>query len=265
MTDHLVAHLRTALSGAVEGHRPFQILSDEELVAIEDPRASEFSMQPWIDSLEDDLAERTVARFGERSLLLRGLLRPKADESGATLVPSDELRLAAEARYLGVGYIMMRSTYARARSGRYVVLQPEIGGYEEDIDSDGMHVYSACTYAAATRRLAEYALPHVRHNSGGVRVRIRASHWQRWLVNELGADVRPVQVNLFLRGASVALEPDVWLVASAGDVGLLAVREQDDLLVTSMTRARLERRLAERVAHSLRIDLSTQLIEPTPL
>ena len=74
---------------------------------------SEFGVLPWIDSLEG-VDRSMAAKFGERSLFLRGLLQPRLDEPEglASLVPSDELRLAADARRNGDGVDISRRSRA---------------------------------------------------------------------------------------------------------------------------------------------------------
>ena len=255
MAEHLIAHLRDVLRSG-QDHVPFQILSDEELAAIDHDHESEFILQPWIEG-QPDIDAAVSARFGQRSLFLRGLLEPWSEEAtgDATFLPSKQLKFVTDARRLGVGYIMVRATYDGNRTGRYVVLQSELGGYEEDIDDDGIHVYAACSYRSALERLADFALPIPDHHGVEVRARIAADRWQPWLLNELGVDTRPVQVNLFLPAASGALEPEAWLVAHANEIGLLATRVGDDLQIASMTPSRLYDRLAERVSIALGVDI----------
>lgn len=252
MSDRLLSYLRETLATADDEVVTFQWMSDEETAAIETDDESELTVQPWIE-VQDDIDPRICRRFGERSLFLRGLLEAAVDEETGqpTLAITDDLRLVADARRLGDAYILARSLHNGVRTARNNVLQSQSGVFEEEIDADGIHLFSACTYRAALNRLAAWALPFADHGGVEMRTRISADRWQQWVVNELGVDVRVVEVNLFLPGPSGSLEPEHWLMAHANDVAVLAIPDGDSLQVASMTTSRLGERLRSRVATAL--------------
>lgn len=252
MSEELLSFLKSSLATADDGVATFQWMSDEETAAIEQPDESEFTVQPWIEA-QQDIDPSIGGRFGERSLFLRGLLEiGAADDSGEpVLQPSEELRLVLDARRLGVGYILARSVHDGVRTARNNVLQPEAGTFEEHIDEQGIHLFSACTYRAAMSRLATWALPDAQHGGAEMRTRISPDRWHVWIVNELGSDVRAVEVNLFLPGPSGSLEPETWALAHGHGIAVLGTADGESLQLASMTTERLEQRLRERLSISL--------------
>lgn len=256
MSDHLVSYLESILAGRPEGHAPFQWLSDEETAAIETDDDSELSVRPWIDA-QRDIDPSVCARFGERSLFMRGLLVPETDEPNATatLSASDELQLVVDARRLGVGYVLARAVAGGVRTALNNVLQARAGTFEEEIDDEGIHVFSACTYRAAVARLAEWTLPSTDHAGAPMRTRIPVERWQPWIVNELGTDVRAVEINMFLPGDGASLEPRTWLLADGFETAVLAIPDGDSLRVTSMTRTQLREHLTDRIATSVGVSI----------
>lgn len=252
MSEELLSFLKSSLAVADDGVATFQWLSDEETAAIEQPDESEFTVQPWIEA-QQDIDAGIGGRFGERSLLMRGLLEIGTDEGSgeAVLQPSDELRLVVDARRLGVGYILARAVHDGVRTARNNVLQPATGTFEELIDEQGIHLFSACTYRAAMTRLAGWALPDAQHSGAEMRTRISPDRWHVWIVNELGTDVRAVEVNLFLPGPSGSLEPETWALAHGHGVAVLGTAEGESLQIASMTTERLQQRLCERLSISL--------------
>lgn len=89
--EHLIALLHELLDGHDDDVRPFAVLSDEELAALEQPGPPEFTVRPWIEA-QPDVDAALAARFGHRSLLLRGLVEPVgvADDGDALLGLSDQ-------------------------------------------------------------------------------------------------------------------------------------------------------------------------------
>lgn len=257
MHEHLVEFLRSALASTDEEHLAFQVLSDEEIAAIDEQAESELSLHPWVDA-QDDIDPRICARFGERSLFLRGLLEASADRAGGTadLVVSEDLQLVADARRLGEGHVMMRSTNNGSTTGRYLVLQGSVGGFEEAVDADGLHLFAACTYRAAVDRLAQWALPASDHGGVRMRTRVPADRWHAWITNELGTDVRLVDVKTFLPGPGGMLGTESWLIAHARGVGVIVTPDDRDTLeVSSMTQTRLAELLGQRISAALHVDL----------
>lgn len=256
MSDRLISYLSSTLADSADGAVTFQWMSDEETAAIETDEPSEFTVQPWIDA-QTDLDRGVFRRFGERSLFLRGLLEARVDEqtSEPTLGITEELQLVVDARRLGVAYVLARAAHHGVRTARNYVLQSRIGAFEEEIDGEGIHLFSACTYRAAVDRLAEWTLPGVEHGGAAMRTRISADRWQAWVLNELGVDVRIVEINLFLPGENGTFEPDTWLLAHGHGVAVLAAPEGDSLGITSLSRSRLAERLGQRIADTLRVQL----------
>ena len=254
--SELVEYLRSALTGTGKDVATYEWMSDEETAAIEQTDDSRFTVRPWLEQ-QDDIDPSVPARFGERSLVMRGLLVAGTDpETGEpALVPSDELRFLADTRRLGVAYILARAIERGRRSARTNILQEQIGSYEEDIDDEGIHLFSACTYRATVSRLAEWALPNADRGGVQMRTRISTDRWQRWIINELGVDVRAVELDLFFPGTDGEVAPQTWLLAQGLETAILAEREGESLQITSMTRTRLEELLAERIAASLGVQV----------
>lgn len=256
MTEQLTPYLQSALADAGEDVVTFQWMTDEETAAIERPEESELTVRPWIEA-QDDIDVSVSARFGERSLFMRGLLVGGFDEETGEPGPvaTDDLRFVMDARRLGVAYILARAVERGQRTARNNVLQSQIGSFEEDIDDEGIHIFSACTYRATANRLAAWALPAA--DRGGVKMRTRISidRWERWIINELGVDVRAVEMNVFLPGTNGTFEPETWLFAQGYEAAVLAIPDGQSIEIASMTSQRLEQRLAERIAMSLGVQV----------
>lgn len=257
IAEDMISFLASTLGQAGVDHVPFEWLSDEETAAIEQPGKSDYTVRPWIQA-QDDIDPSVCMRFGERSLLLRGLLEPDAHENGRTvLVPSLSLRRVIRARQDGIGYLLGRAVHDDSHTALYHVLQPSIGSFEEQVDDQGIHVYSACTYRAALSRLADWALPGTDHAGAQMRTRIPVGRWSQWLLNELGADVRIVELTVFLPDATGRLAGKTWHLAHAHGVGVLATTEDEhSLQVASVTRARLTETLTRQVSSALHVSIS---------
>ncbi|UYM04930.1 hypothetical protein [Solicola gregarius] len=255
MHDHLVSYLRSALSNAADGSYTFQLLSDEEIAAIDREVESDLSLQPWIDA--NNLNVRECARFGERSLFLRGLLEPsdEATDDGIRLRASDALQLVADVRRLCDAHLMARSAHGGVRTGRYLTVQSRAGAFEESVDAEGMHVFTACTHGVAVERLAEWALPIVSHAGVPVNGRIPVERWNTWVINELGVSARQVEVLLFLPDATGAIGAESWLVAHANGIGVIAFPDGgQQLRISAITRERLSELILDRVAGALPLE-----------
>ncbi|MGH3360154.1 MAG: hypothetical protein ACRDO7_15235, partial [Nocardioidaceae bacterium] len=252
VTDRLVSYLRARLIDAGQECFPYQIMSDEEMSAIEVGDDSPFVVRPWIDS-QDDVDTALAARFGQRSLLLRGLLEVNTDAGSdePSITIGDDLQFVIDSRRQGVGYIMARSSSRDEQSACNNALQPQIGTFEEEIDGEGYHLFTACTYAAAMRRLAAWALPDVSHHGAEARTRIPVGRWGEWIVNELGVDSTVGEIDFFLPCADDPAVPETWRIAHAYGAGVLGLREGETVLVVSMTTDRLAARLSRRVSQSL--------------
>lgn len=255
MSDELIAYLRDSLGNVSDGIVTFQHMSDEETAVIESDDPSGFTVQPWIES-QKHLDAESASLFGRRSLYLRGLLaiEPDATTGEPALAITDELRFVADARRLGVGYLLARAVHRGERTARNNALQAQIGTYEEDIDTDGFHHFSACTYRTAVRRLAEWALPGS-HASGQLRESVAHGRWARWTAKALGPDARTVEVNLFLPDGGGSYATSTWLCAHGNGAAVLAEPNGKQLNVSSSSASRLEYLLAEHLSHGLGVQV----------
>lgn len=249
----MVSYLRSRLVDTGMDCVPYEMLSDEELAAIDGGHESAFLVRPWIEA-QDDVDARVAARFGQRSLLLRGLLEVRTGVDEPSVEVSDELQFLADSRRDCVAYVSARTSRRGERRARNYALQEDIGAFEEEADAEGFHLFSACTYAAAVRRLAAWALPGVDHRGPEVRTRVPRRRWGAWAVNEFGTEATLGRIDLFLGGAD---DPgETWLLAQAHGAGVLGFVDGDKVRVTSTTIARLESRLTDRIARGLGVVLS---------
>lgn len=254
-TEDLVAYLRNALSDAPDGIVTFEHLSDEETAVIETDDQSGFTVQPWIES-QKHLDAESASLFGRRSLYLRGFLTigPDPETGEETLLISDRLNFIADTRRLGVGYILARALHRGERTARNNVLQSQIGTYEEDIDTDGFHHLSVCTYRTALRRLAEWALPQP-HVHDEFRATVPENRWVRWTAKKLGPDVRTIEINMFLPDGTGNYDASNWLCAHGNGSTVLAEPNGKQLNVASTSASRLEYLLADQLARGLAVQI----------
>lgn len=155
---------RALLSG-VTGHRhEVVILTDEELVALDEVQTTpQISPTPWLDHQhlnEDDL--RMVAL---RSLLVRKLARPATERHGAD-VSWDDIELTAEVR----GVLALRRTASvilRAQrqegtdtSWTCCYSHTSRGVLVEEVDQQGLHTFALTTPAGAAEFVRSLANPH---------------------------------------------------------------------------------------------------------
>lgn len=255
MSNLLVEFLKDCLANSGGDPVTFTVLSDEEIAAIDQTVDPEFSICPWLDA-QDDLEPAAFARFGERSLVLRGMLEPQTDEttSELTFAISDELQLVADARRDGIGFLRFTARYDGVRTGRLVVLQQEVGAFEEDVAVEGFHYFTACGFADASRRLAEWSLPIPDEGDLRGEARIAAAEWGAWAVNELGADARHVEADLHLPGRTGQMRSMHWIIAHNDDSAVLAQPDgsgSEQLQVTTTTPSMLTRVLSTEIHNAI--------------
>ena len=250
-SEELLTYMRDVLADAPEGIVTFEQLSDEETAVIETTDQSGFTVQPWIES-QKHLDAASAALFGRRSLYLRGMLTVGLDpETGQeALLISDRLNFIADARRLGMGYILARAHHRGERTARNNVVQAQIGTYEEDIDTNGFHHLSVCTYRTAVQRIATWALPQP-HSGDEIRDSIARSRWDRWTGKTLGADARTVEINVFLSDGNGDYHASEWLCAHGNGFTVLAESNGKQLNIASTSASRLEYLLGEQLANGL--------------
>lgn len=155
---------------------------------------------------------------------------------------------------MGAGFLRATTTGDGPRTAALNVLQAELGGVEEEVTADGLHLFSACTYAHACRRLAEWTLPVPGHGQAHGTERISAAAWPRWVARQLGPATRQVSLLLFLPRAGGELGEESWLVAHDEAAAVLAEPlddEASELRVSAVSPGALADRLAERVGAAL--------------
>lgn len=249
---HLIDHLRELLGGG-EDPQPFAVLADEELAAMDTADFSELTVQPWIDE-QSGVDSSVAARFGLRSLFLRGLLVPDDEDGAETLTMSDELRLTVDARRLGTGFVRATSRHGGVHTARINVLQAEIGGFEEDVTADGFHLFAGCSYGVAAERIAAWAVPIADVPGASGSRRIPVERWPTWTLEELALDQRHVEIDLFLPRAEGDLGEERWIVAHDDDVAVLAQPlepQHTELQVSPVTPGSLAALLRERIESTL--------------
>lgn len=252
MSERLVDFLKGCLADSAGAPAAFAVLSDEEIAAIDQAVDPDFSVRPWIDA-QEDLDPMAFARFGERSLVLRGMLVPRVEETTSNLAftVSDELQMLADARRDGIGFLRFTTRHDGVHTGRIVVLQAEVGGFEEDVAFEGFHYFTACSYADVARRLAEWSLPIPDAGDVPGEVRVGAGGWGAWVVNELGVDARHVEADLYLPGPTGDMRSVHWMVAHNDADAVLARPDAsggDRLRVTATTPGMLARVLAGEIS-----------------
>jgi hypothetical protein len=249
---HLIDHLRELLDGG-EDPQPFAVLADEELAAMDNSDVSELTVQPWIDE-QTGLDPALAARFGARSLFLRGLLVPDDEDGAETLTRSDELRLTLDARRLGTGFVRAISRHGGVHTARINVLQAELGGFEEEVTADGFHLFAGCSYRVAAERIAVWAVPITAAPVASGSSRIPVERWPTWALDELGLDHRQVEIDLFLPRPEGDLGEERWVVAHDDDLAVLAEPlgpQHTELQVSPVTPGSLTARLRERLQTAL--------------
>lgn len=253
MTGRLstVDQLRELLRRGSDAPYSIAVLTDEELIALGQTRASTPEPLPWAQATAE-LSDDVARLVGARSLFVRGLLTTdpaRADEPVLMLDP--DTRLVLDTRCVGLGYVRaVRSTTA---TSKIAVVQPELGAFEEDISAQGCHLFTACNYGDALSRLAAWCLPvDVGVAGGGIEV---APHdWPQLVHSELPeATATDVNVEVFLPDEAGRREPEQWLLAY-GDTGALIGQPTttDRLTVRPVGPQRLYELLAARLNAALR-------------
>lgn len=254
LQEGTVQRLRELLRRAEHEPHTITLLTDEELAAVEQDAASTPHPTPWIAETPG-VSRELAGRFGVRSLLARGLLRETVAAPGAAPVLDvpPEIRIVLDTRRIGLGYVRAMRPQDGAASSKIMVVQPELGTFEEDISIQGFHLFTACNYDDSTSRMARWCLPgREGHPSGGV-AHISEAEWPAFLYAELpDATVTDLSIEVFLTDRAGHREADHWLVAYSDSVALLArPTPGHGLAVRPVTTQRLRDLLDDRIARAL--------------
>lgn len=248
---HLVEFVEATLAASGGVAETFVILSDEEVIALEGRIDPDFTVAPFIEEL-GPVDPAHVVRFGERSLLLRGLMaydvRTSDQPGGAPNVDlelSERLRLVYAARTTGAAMIRLTAPQLGRRTACLVAVQPQFGVVEEQAAVEGFHYFTARTYDDAAASLATWALPIDDQGTVQASLSLAADRVESWLLNELGGQARvvDVQISALVDDAMVFQH---WLIAHNDDHGLIIELPDDDTSPVRTAVATTPTMLAER-------------------
>lgn len=250
----LMDFLHRVVTPGEEDPDPFAVLSDEEIVAIDGEIVPEFSVLPWIEE-QSDLPEGAFGRFGERSLVLRGLVELSADAGHATVhaTQTEPLAMAMAARRSGAAMIRMTSTLADRRTACITSVQAHHGAVEEVIGPEGVHYFTALDHQGVLHRMTSWALTtDLDRRASGSRV-ISETQWYAWVVNELGVDAHHVQIDLHAPSDNGhGMYDEHWLVVSSAEAAVVVENVGDNALrVEATSTPQLASRLGDRIARAL--------------
>ncbi|MFY0406476.1 hypothetical protein [Solicola sp. PLA-1-18] len=232
----------------------FGLLTDEEAHTVDHGLPLDFVVSPFLDA-HPGVDPGFVREVGGRSLLARGLVNPREGADGqveSELTP--ELEILVRSRREGVGLLRAREPEPPYGAARTFVLRAAHGGFEEDVNTLGLHYVSACTYATGARRLAEWCVDGSATTvARGARDRVAPDRWAAWVHDELGPSARTTCIDV-LAPPEPGLPPshEVVLVAQAGALAV-AARDADGsaLHVAQVDQAALGSLLLERVGAAL--------------
>ncbi|UYM04932.1 hypothetical protein [Solicola gregarius] len=253
-SDETIHRLRDLLQRAAHEPHTITLLTDEELVAIEHIEAATPHPTPWVADTRG-VSRELAGRFGVRSLLARGLLRETNPVPGADRVLDvpPEVRVVLDTRRIGLGYVRAVRPQNGTGSSKIVVVQPELGAFEEDISVQGFHLFSACNYDDAATRLARWCVPVDGPRTGGM-MEIATHEWPQFLYVELpDAKVTDLNVEVLLPDHRGERDPEQWLIAYSDRIALLACPSSaSTLAVRPLTTNRLRELIDDRIASARR-------------
>lgn len=253
---HLVAFVGESVRSGADPEA-FVVLSDEEIVAIDRELDPEVALAPWaLDQPDLDVSHFT--RFGERSLLLRGLVTldidPERVDDPVRSSTEGVLDLAISARRSGCAMIRMTGHVAEYRIGIVASVQPEHGAVLEEVRPEGLHLFTAYDYRRAAARMAEWCVPETATTTGQGEVTVTDAQWPDWAANELGVDAHLAEVDLFLPADGGQVEAEHWVVASGDDTAVLVTRlDPEHLRVQATNRATVADLLRDRMTRAVSV------------
>lgn len=252
--EPIIQQLQGLLLRAENEPYPIALLTDEELIAIEHTEATTPHPLPWVDSLAG-VDHKLAGEFGARSLLTRGLIRNQAASSAnpPELDVPPELRIVLDTRRVGLGYVRALRPRGEAGASKIMVVQPELGVFEEEITDRGFHLFTACTYADSTIRLASWTVPENVVRVSGSAIELPARQWPEFLLEELpGMQVSDLTIEVYLPEPGGRHEPEQWTVAYSDAMALLATPLHGErLAVSPITAGRLRDLLDDRIREAL--------------
>jgi hypothetical protein len=141
---------------------PVITLTDEELAALDGPRALPVAPQPWLEGQK--VSGRMLAcQVALRSLAARGIVLPAGLDAGnatggGALALHQDLRAVLAMRRSALGIVLAQRRSGAERQSRMLYLH-EGGALEEDISAVGLHGLTVVSSVRAAERLASFADP----------------------------------------------------------------------------------------------------------
>jgi hypothetical protein len=147
---------------------PVITLTDEELAALDGPRALPVAPQPWLEGQK--VSGRMLAcQVALRSLAARGIVLPAGLDAanagnagnagdGGALPLHQDLRAVLAMRRSALGIVLAQRRTGAERQSRMLYLH-EGGALEEDISAAGLHGLTVVSSVRAGERLASFTDP----------------------------------------------------------------------------------------------------------
>jgi hypothetical protein len=143
---------------------PVVTLTDEELAALDGPRALPVAPQPWLEGQK--VSGRMLAcQVALRSLAARGIVLPTGLDGGAggdggalAVALHQDLRAVLAMRRSALGIVLAQRRSGTERQSRMLYLH-EGGVLEEDISAAGLHSLTVLSPARAGERLTSFTDP----------------------------------------------------------------------------------------------------------
>ena len=141
---------------------PVITLTDEELAALDGPRALAVAPQPWLEGQK--VSGRMLAcQVALRSLAARGIVLPTGLDAGnaadrGALALHQDLRAVLAMRRSALGIVLAQRRSGAERQSRMLYLH-DGGALEEDISAAGLHGLTVVSSVRAGERLATFTDP----------------------------------------------------------------------------------------------------------
>lgn len=216
----------------------FLVLSDEEVIAIDRTMEPDEVILPWALD-QQDLDVTAFARFGERSLVLRGLVTidvsATPDEQSVRSTTAEILDMAISARRSGAAIMRFVTMTGEAAVGLVVTVQPRHGVVIEEVGPEGFHYFTALGYNEALDRIVDRLIPEDTQPATGAALTIDESAWPAWCRNELGMQAHVVEADSYLADTSGDMRSENWLIASGDGLSVHVERDDTGRLRIAMT------------------------------